>query len=207
MPQLKTEGHWCRERWSATVCVFWRNHQFLSISHQDYSTLVTIAVRHVALLWCVCCDNLKKRAMIINFVFMWWSVWGVFCMCSWDMKHGWWQLLGSHGTQHSARSTKHEAHGTLWEEHCTLHTAHSTLQLEAHCTLQEAHSTEHEARSTQHRAHGRDCNATAAGSEVTAREERGFWSQPAAPASRTKRKIFFRIFRSSEWHKRAYPCP
>ena len=154
MPQLKTEGHWCRERWSATVCVFWRNHQFLflSISHQDYSTLVTIAVRHVARLWCVCCDNLKKRAMIINFVFMWASVWGVFCMCSWDMKHGWWQLLGSHGTQHSARSTQHKAWSTRHTMRRTLHTAHGTQHTATRSTLHTARSTQHRARSKKHTA-------------------------------------------------------
>ena len=154
MPQLKTEGHWCRERWSATVCVFWRNHQFLllSISHQDYSTVVTIAVRHVALLWCVCCDNLKKRAMIINFVFMWASVWGVFCMCSWDMKHGWWQLLGSHGTQHSARSTQNKAWSTRHTMRRTLHTAHGTQHTATRSTLHTARSTQHRARSKKHTA-------------------------------------------------------
>ena len=96
--------------------------------------------------------TILKRAMLINFVFMWASVWGVFCMCSWDMKHGWWQLLGSHGTQHSARSTQHKAWSTRHTMRRTLHTAHGTQHTATRSTLHTTRSTQHRARSKKHRA-------------------------------------------------------
>ena len=58
---------------------------FVKIIH-----LASAAARQfaLALLLRIFCENLKS-ALLINFVFMWASVCGVFCMCSWDMKHGW----------------------------------------------------------------------------------------------------------------------